>query len=65
MPKFVVEAININNILECCRFGKDIILTEGQRIATDPVVIIMGIKPFARNSSLMVRPRKRRISSCS
>ena len=40
--------ININNILERCRSGKDIIFTKGQRIAADPVVIIMEQKIFCQ-----------------
>lgn len=34
------DMVNVNNVLECCRLGKDIIFTEGQRIAADPVVVI-------------------------
>ena len=40
VPEFMVEMVNVNNVLECCRLGKDIIFTEGQRIAADPVVVI-------------------------
>ena len=46
MPEFVVKVININNILECSRFGKDVMFTEGQRIAADPVVIIVQQEIF-------------------
>lgn len=38
--ELMVEMVNVNNVLECCRLGKDIIFTEGQRIATDPVIVI-------------------------
>lgn len=38
--ELMVEMVNVNNVLECCRLGKDIIFTEGQRIAADPVVVI-------------------------
>lgn len=40
VPEFMVEMVNVNNVLECCRLGKDIIFTESQRIAADPVVVI-------------------------
>ncbi len=46
VPEFMVKAININNILKCSRFGKDIIFTESQRIAADSVVIIVQQKIF-------------------
>lgn len=46
--ELMVEMVNINNVLECCRFEKDIIIAEGQRITADPVVVIAEQKIFCQ-----------------
>ena len=40
VSEFMVEMIDINDVLECGRLKKGVIFTEGQRITADAVVIV-------------------------
>lgn len=46
MSELMVTIVYINNILECCGFGKDVVFTKSQRIATDTVIIVVKQKFF-------------------
>ena len=58
VPELVVETVDIHNVLESSGLEEYVVLAECERIAAEPIIIALG-------TSSMVRPRERRISSCS
>ena len=40
----MVKIIDINKVLECCRFRKNIIFTKSQRIAANAVIVVVEQK---------------------
>lgn len=41
MPEFMVEVIDVNNVLEGCVLGEGIIPAECQRVAADTIIIVV------------------------
>lgn len=41
VPEFMVEMVNVNNVLECRRLGKDIIITEDLQLFFDCLKILI------------------------